>query len=74
VEGLKVDPGEIETNMVRFEVASVPAGELVQRLRAEGVLVLAVGQRTIRAVTSFMVSSEDIKAAVEIIARQLSQR
>ena len=74
VEGLKVDPGEIETNMVRFEVASVGAGELVQRLRTEGVLVLAVGQRTIRAVTSFMVSSEDIKAAVEIIARQLSPR
>ena len=71
VEGLEVDPAEVETNMVRFRVRSVPARELVDRLRAKGVLVLPVGPDTIRAVTNLMVSAEDIQAAVAIIAEVL---
>jgi threonine aldolase len=68
VRGLAVDPAEVETNMVRFHVRSHPAQELVDRLRAQGVLVLPVGPDTIRAVTSLMVSSDDIQAAVALIA------
>jgi threonine aldolase len=68
VSGLDADPAEVETNMVRFRVRSLQAQHLVDRLRAQGVLVLAVGPDTIRAVTSLMVSSEDIQAAVAITA------
>jgi threonine aldolase len=68
VSGLDADPAEVETNMVRFRVRSLQAQRLVDRLRAQGVLVLAVGPDTIRAVTSLMVSSEDIQAAVAITA------
>jgi threonine aldolase len=68
VGGMAVDPAEVETNMVRFRVLSLPAQQLVDRLRAQGVLVLAVGPDTIRAVTNLMVSSHDIQAAVSIIA------
>jgi threonine aldolase len=68
VEGLEAEPAEVETNMVRFRVRSLPAQQLVDRLRAQGVLVLAVGPDTIRAVTNLMVSSHDIQAAVAIIA------
>jgi threonine aldolase len=68
VEGLETKPTEVETNMVRFRVRPLPAQQLVDRLRAQGVLVLALGPDTIRAVTSLMVSSEDIQAAVAIIA------
>ena len=68
VDGLELDPAEVETNMVRFRVRSLPARQLVDRLRAEGVLVLPVAPDTIRAVTNLMVSSDDIHAAVAIIA------
>lgn len=66
VQGLAVDPAEVETNMVRFRVQTLPADQLVERLRARGVLVMAVGPDTIRAVTNLMVSAKDIQAAVEI--------
>src|SRR5580658_10250663 len=59
-QGIEVSPGEVETNMVRFRVPGVPASEVVERLRSLGVLVLAADRLTIRAVTSLMVSSEDI--------------
>jgi threonine aldolase len=68
VEGLEAKPAEVETNMVRFRVRSLPAQQLVDRLRAQGVLVLPVAPDTIRAVTNLMVSSDDIQAVVAIIA------
>jgi threonine aldolase len=68
VEGLEVEPAEVETNMVRFRVRSLPVQQLVDRLRAQGVLVLPVAPDTIRAVTNLMVSSDDIHTAVAIVA------
>jgi threonine aldolase len=64
IEGLEADPLEVETNMVRFRVSKMPAQQLVERLRARGVLVLVVGRDSIRAVTNLMVSVEDIEAAI----------
>lgn len=66
-ERIAVTPGDVETNMVRFQPRGTPAQELVERLRSRGVLVLAVDQTTIRAVTSLMVSADDIRRAVELI-------
>src|ERR1019366_1724156 len=43
VRGVEADPTEVETNMVRFRVRSLPAQQAVDRLRERGVLVLAVG-------------------------------
>jgi threonine aldolase len=71
ITGLEADPAEVETNMVRFRVLHLPAQELVERLQAQGVLVLAVGRDTIRAVTNLMVSAEDISAAVNIASAVL---
>ncbi len=71
VQGLEVDPTEVETNMVRFRVCSLLARQLVDRLRAQGVLVLPVGPDTIRAVTNLMVSTEDTQAAVAITGEVL---
>jgi threonine aldolase len=71
VKGLEATPAEVETNMVRFRVRAMPAQQLVDRLRAQGVLLLAVGPDTIRAVTSLMVSSDDIRAAVAVVSRAL---
>jgi threonine aldolase len=68
LSGLEVDPAEVETNMVKFRVRSLPAQQFVDRVRAQRVLVLPVGPDTIRAVTNLMVSAEDIQAAIAIIA------
>jgi len=72
LEGVELDPAEVETNIVIIRVTSMPAAELVERLAAGGVGVLATGPDTIRAVTNLMVSAEDIAAAVEVFARALS--
>jgi threonine aldolase len=74
LRGLEVDPAEVETNMVRFRLRSKPAQQVVEQLQGQGVLVLAVGPETIRAVTSLMVSPDDIQAAVATIARALADR
>ena len=71
IQGLKVEPDEVETNMIRFRVRVMPAEQLVERLRARGVLVLAVGRDTIRAVSNLMVSAQDIEAAVGTISALL---
>lgn len=66
---LEVAPDEVETNMVRFRVPGVPAKETMEKLRAQGVLVLAADRWTIRAVTSLMVNAEDIRRAITIIGK-----
>jgi threonine aldolase len=71
IKGLEATPAEVETNMVRFSVRVMPAEQLVERLRARGVLVLAVGPGTIRAVTSLMVSAQDIETAAGIVSALL---
>ncbi|HZR21754.1 MAG TPA: GntG family PLP-dependent aldolase [Verrucomicrobiae bacterium] len=70
IPGLEVNPAEVETNMVRFRVKTMPAAQLVERLKARGVLILPVAPDTIRAVTNLMVSSKDIEEAVRIISEE----
>jgi threonine aldolase len=71
--GLRVDPAAVETNMVFFDVTTMPAEEFRNRLQAAGVLVLATGPRTLRAVTSLEVSARDVDRAVGSIRRTLEQ-
>ena len=73
VEGLETHPDEVETNMVLVRLRSAPPQQLVQHLQAQGVLVLAVGPETIRAVTNLMVSAEDIQRAVAAFTEGLRQ-
>jgi threonine aldolase len=69
--GLEVDPAAVETNIVRFGVLAMPAQQLVDRLKPQGILVLAVSADTIRAVTNLMVSAEDIAKVVAAAAEAL---
>ncbi len=71
--GLEPDPTSVVTNIVLFRVRSKPARALAEQLDAVGVRMLAVGPETIRAVTSLMVTREDIAAALEIISRLLGK-
>jgi threonine aldolase len=73
IRGLEVNPAEVETNLVRVRVLHIPAQQLVEHLRTQGILLLAVGPDTIRAVTHLMVSAKDIKRAVAVISEVLKR-
>jgi len=69
--GVELDPATVETNIVIFRVTKSPAAEVIERLKAEGVLVLATGPDSIRAVTSLMITGEDVDQAVAAAKRVL---
>jgi len=69
--GIKLDPAEIDTNLVFFDVTgSIDAPTAVERLLAKGIRMGAMGSRTIRAVTHLDVDSPGIDRALEA-ARQI---
>jgi threonine aldolase len=69
VSGAEIDPGEVETNIVIFEVDD-PDG-VCAALEGEGVRMGVVGERRIRAVTHLDVDADGIQRAVEAVQRVL---
>ena len=67
IPGLRLAVEEVETNMVFFGVAPLDARAVVAGLKERGVLVLATGTHTLRAVASLAVDAEDIVGAVGAI-------
>jgi threonine aldolase len=74
VEGLELQPPQIDTNMVIFRVdpALTSAAELVLALQQSGVLVLAFSPTNIRAVTHLDVAEADVRRAGEIIQQTVN--
>ncbi|NOZ29006.1 MAG: low-specificity L-threonine aldolase [Chloroflexi bacterium] len=74
MDGISIDPERVKTNIVYFDVTSetITTQELVDQLGAEGVRVLALGPRQVRAVTNYHVSAEDIEYALGVFQRVLS--
>jgi threonine aldolase len=69
ISGLRVDPPQIETNIVFFEVdPPLDTPSFIKRLAGAGVRVGGMGSR-LRAVTSLEVTREDIAYAVETAAQ-----
>ncbi len=69
-----LDLASVETNILFFDVKSSRAPtDLVAALKAEGLLINAVGGNSYRAVTHLDVSAENIERAGQIFARVLSQ-
>ena len=69
IPGIKIDPDDVSTNMVYFDVEKFPAEELVHQLKFKGVRVIAVSNTRIRAATSLMISSRDIELTLKYISR-----
>lgn len=70
VQGLFVDPDQVDTNIVVVGVEG-RAPEIVERLRQQGVLAHAVTDRTIRLVTHRHISDEDVAEAVAAFRRAI---
>jgi threonine aldolase len=74
ISGLELDPGRYVTNIVYFDVTrqGLTAAELVARLQREGVRMLAAGPRSLRAVTHYEATAQDIEFALSAAARAMS--
>jgi len=72
--GIRLNLDEVETNIVFFELESpgLTAAELVNRLKAAGVLMYALGPNRIRAVTHLDVTTPMIERAAQAIAAALT--
>jgi threonine aldolase len=69
IHGLDIDTNAVETNILYFHVRKpgLPVPILLDRLKAEGVLMLGTGPDSIRAVTHLDVSKEGIDRAIEVL-------
>jgi threonine aldolase len=74
IKGVTINPDEVETNIVIFDVAGTgrEAQSVTNDLRARGVLMLPTAQTRIRAVTHLDVTVEDIGHAIEAIYQVLA--
>lgn len=70
--GLILEPAEVETNLVWFRVDPAKVGSakaVAGRLKDRGVLVSALGEGVVRAVTHLGVSRADCERAADLIRR-----
>lgn len=67
-----LDLSSVQTNMVYFTVDDAPA--LAEAMKREGVLCDARSPRTIRLVTHYEISDEDISKALEVLTTLLERR
>jgi threonine aldolase len=71
---VRVNPDEVDTNIVFFEVTDgrLSPADLVAALKREGVLLNAVGGTQFRAVTHLDVTAKDIDTAAEVLRHILA--
>ena len=65
--GIDLDVTTVETNIIRFKLTSMHAGEFVDRLHANGVYMLPNGSDAVRALTYLNIFSAQVDQAVEIV-------
>jgi threonine aldolase len=71
---IALDPSTVETNIVFFSLektAGMSAAELASRLTEEGVMCYPLGGDSIRMVTHYHISDEDISTVVDITSKML---
>ncbi len=62
IRGISLDPGNIKTNIVFFDIdpGIMPAGNLVKRLEKERIKMMCLDPTRLRAVLHYQISSSDI--------------
>ena len=71
VKGLSIDPDDVKTNIVYFQVTrkGITSQTLAERLSDQGIRVLPTGPDRLRAVTHYHVTSDDIDFALDVFSR-----
>jgi threonine aldolase len=75
IEGIQIDPADVETNLVFFELThpDVTPAQLVNGLAAQGVKLSATSNRRLRAVLNHHVTAEDVDQTLTAFRTVLSQ-
>ncbi|NNF03029.1 MAG: low specificity L-threonine aldolase [Rhodothermales bacterium] len=69
MEGLDLDLGTVETNIIMFDVrGGLDALDVVDRLKRDQLLVSPFGPKTIRITTHLDISDDDVDRALQILA------
>ena len=74
IPGVRIDPQEVATNIVIFDVSASPlgAGEISKRLKERGVLLNAINPRQMRAVTHYDADRQAGVHALEMLAEAMA--
>ncbi|MBV9389759.1 MAG: low-specificity L-threonine aldolase [Chroococcidiopsidaceae cyanobacterium CP_BM_ER_R8_30] len=68
IEEIEISPEDVQTNIVVFHTKKIPAQTLAQRLKERGVAILATGPNSLRAVTNYMVTQEQVRQVPKLVA------
>ena len=71
IPGIAVDPAEVESNIVIFDVSGtgMKAQEISARLKVEGILMNGINDRQMRAVTHYDISRAECEEAVGVLRK-----
>ena len=74
IPGIEVDPAKVDTNVVVFDIAAtgLAPADVSARLRERGVLMNAINQRCLRAVTHYDVDRAQCAQAVEAVSESIA--
>jgi threonine aldolase len=70
--GIDVDLATVQSNIVRFDVTAMSAGDFVDRCHERGVHMLPGGHHGVRAVMHLGIERADVEAAVAVVAGALA--
>lgn len=73
LDGIRVDLGSVQSNIVRFEVLALPAGEFATRCHELGVHMLPGGATGMRAVMHRDVGADELDSALRVIGAVLTE-
>jgi threonine aldolase len=71
IPGIAINPAAVESNIVIFDVSgtAIKPAEISARLKSEGVLMNAINDRQMRAVTHYDVTGDNCMKAIEALRR-----
>ena len=72
LDGISIDLASVQTNMVYASVDNAAA--IAEAMKVEGVLCNALSEDSIRLVTHYQISDEDVERSVEVIEAVLGQQ
>ena len=74
LSGIEIEPQNVQTNIIMIKVSSMPAEQLVEKLKSQGVLALAGASDAIRMVTNLHISKKDIDYTVSVFKKAVADK
>ncbi len=72
MDGIEIDPAEVETNIVIFRLRKMEVPVFLENLKKEGILALGFGKSRVRMVLHKDLDDRDVEKALRAISRMMS--